>query len=424
MLRCCGRLHVVLLRRRWALTVLQTGVAVRLNGAPTAPPCECHAQRHWDCGTKQPRVSFGASGTCWPQLGGASGMLHRTGVVMAPRRGISGDGSDAAARHVVGSELWPQWTISSTKMKLSDFLWNYVGGRAAVDKDHNVTMQVFVQEPDGYVQDQRLPEEIFNLTEYQVYKLNHEGVFFLHQWREYERKDTITPLARGKLNAALTQIQREEPKRAQEMKFTISTTVRDVLFRGRVRVNEMSLNDFLLLRFGGKGVADTNRSVLLKEFFNDPTSYIRDKGVLKEIQTTDAYARMEKAVREEMDLEEVVRKLSDKGVNNVLGWSRAAEEVKASVCENIKNSLDAALEELRKPTTTSAAMKLEGYYESVYNARWHHLVEIPDGDKRKKTGTEWRRRRGNRNSHGRTGKLAKLSKRMTLCGNPVKHLPC
>ncbi|PWU85840.1 putative retrotransposon hot spot (RHS) protein [Trypanosoma cruzi] len=404
MWRCCGRLHVALLRGWRPLTVSPTGVAVRLHGAPTAPPCECHAQRHWDCGTKQPRVSFGASGTCWPQLGGASGMLHRTGVVMAPHSGISGDGSDAAARNAVGSKQRPQWTMNSsvkdillerstlsTNMRLSDFLRSKLGGRAAVDEDSNVTMQVFVRRPNAYVQDQRLLEEIFNLTEYQeleaTYKLNHEGVFFLHQWRDYERKDTITLLARGKLNAALTQIQREELKRAQEMKFTISTTVRDVLFRGRVRVNEMSLNDFLLLRFGGKGVADTNRSVLLKEFFKDPTSYIRDKGALKEIQTTDAYARMEETVREEMDLEEVVRKLHDKGVNNVLGWSRAAEEVKASARDDIKNSLDAALEEARIPTTTSAAMKLEGYYESVYNASWHHVVEIPDGDKRKKTGT-------------------------------------
>ncbi|PWU91049.1 putative retrotransposon hot spot protein (RHS) [Trypanosoma cruzi] len=97
------------------------------------PPCECHAQRHWDSGTKQPRVSFGASGTCRPQLGGASGMLHRTGVVMAPRVALVMV-SDAAARHVAGSKVWPQWTMSSTNMRLSDFLWNYVGGRAAVDE--------------------------------------------------------------------------------------------------------------------------------------------------------------------------------------------------------------------------------------------------------------------------------------------------
>ncbi|ESS55300.1 retrotransposon hot spot (RHS) protein [Trypanosoma cruzi Dm28c] len=89
---------------------------------------------------------------------------------------------------------------------------------------------------------------------------------------------------------------------------------------------------------------------------------------------------MERTVREEMDLEEEVRKLSDKGVNNVLGWSRAAEEVKAAVRDDIKNSLDAALEELRKPTTTSAAEKLEGLYESVYNASWSHVVEVPGGE--------------------------------------------
>ncbi|PWV14145.1 putative retrotransposon hot spot protein (RHS) [Trypanosoma cruzi] len=123
--------RLVLLRGRWASAASPTGVAVRLHGAPTTLPCECHAQRHWDCGRKQPRVSFGASGTCMPQLGGASGMLHRTGVVMAPCSG-SCDGSDAAARHVVESKVWPQWTMSSTNMRLSGFLWNYAGGRAAV----------------------------------------------------------------------------------------------------------------------------------------------------------------------------------------------------------------------------------------------------------------------------------------------------
>ncbi|PWV20001.1 putative retrotransposon hot spot protein (RHS) [Trypanosoma cruzi] len=125
--------RLVLLRGRWASAVSPTGVAVRLHGAPTTEPCECHAQRHWDCGRKQPRLYFGASGTCWPQLGGASGMPHRTGVVMAPRRG-SCDVSDAAARRVAGSRVWPQWTMNSTNMRLSDFLWNYVGGRAAVDE--------------------------------------------------------------------------------------------------------------------------------------------------------------------------------------------------------------------------------------------------------------------------------------------------
>ncbi|RNC32612.1 retrotransposon hot spot (RHS) protein [Trypanosoma cruzi] len=117
MWRCCCRLHVALLRGRWASTVSPTGVAVRLHGAPTAPPCECHAQRHWDSGTKQPRVSFGASGTCWPQLGGVSGMLHHTGVVMGPCSSF-GDGSDAATRRGVEETRRTNWTLDSWRHKV------------------------------------------------------------------------------------------------------------------------------------------------------------------------------------------------------------------------------------------------------------------------------------------------------------------
>ncbi|EAN83522.1 retrotransposon hot spot (RHS) protein, putative, partial [Trypanosoma cruzi] len=323
-------------------------------------------------------------------------MLHRTGVVMAPRRGISDDGSDAAARHVAGSKQQPKWTMSSsvkdillegstlrTDMKLNDFLRSNLGGKGVVKKNENVAMEVFVQEPDAYVQDQRLLRIIFNLTEYQVYKLHHKGVFSLEQWRDYEGKDTVTALARGKLNAALTQILRERLRGTQEMKFTISTTIEEVLFKGRVRVKEKKLNDFLTMELDGRGVVATNRSVLLKEFFKNPNKYIRDKGALKEVQITDAYVMMERAVREEMDLEEVVRKLYKNGVSNLLGWSEAAAEVKATVHDITKQSLDAALQEARNRTTIEA-LKLEGLYESVYNASWHHVVEIPDGDKRKK----------------------------------------
>ncbi|EKG06806.1 retrotransposon hot spot (RHS) protein, putative [Trypanosoma cruzi] len=282
MWRCCGRLHVLLLRGRWALTASQTGVAVRLHGAPTTEPCERHAQRHWDCGSKQPRVSFGASGICWPQLGGASGMLHRTGVVMAPRRG-SRDGSDAAARHVVRSKVRPQWTMSST--------------------------------------------------------------------------------------------------------------VEEILRGGNNSSTNMKLNDFLRSKLGGRGVVDTNRSVLLKEFFKDPKKYIRNKGVLKEIQASEAYARMEGAVKGEIIFEKDRSKLRDKGVNNLLGWSEAAANVKKTVHKLTKNFLDAAAEEARNPTTTGAPEKLEGLYESVHNARWSHVVELPDS-KKKKTGTGMNLREG------------------------------
>ncbi|RNC52154.1 putative retrotransposon hot spot (RHS) protein, partial [Trypanosoma cruzi] len=305
----------------------------------------------------------------------------------------------------------PQWTMSSsvkdillegstlsTNMRLNDFLRNYVGGRVAVGEDSNVTMQVFVQEPDAYVQDQRLLGRIFNLPEYQeleekkilleaIYKLRHGGVDFLEQWRDYEGKDTVTPLARRKLNAVLTQVLREErreeverARREKQVELTLITTIRDVLFKGRVRFMDIKLNDFLTLEMEGRGVLHANRNVLLRDFFSDPTRYIPDAGVLGEIQATDAYARMEGDVREEMDMGEDVRKLKQAGVYNLQKWSEATAQVKESVHEITKSFLDAALQEANKPTMTSAPMKLEGCYESVYNSRWHHVVEVPGGE--------------------------------------------
>ncbi|ESS62716.1 retrotransposon hot spot (RHS) protein [Trypanosoma cruzi Dm28c] len=164
------------------------------------------------------------------------------------------------------------------------------------------------------------------------------------------------------------------------MKFTISTNIEDVLFRGEFRYREMELNDFLLLRFGGKGVVATNRSVLLEEFFKEPARYIRDAGVLNEIKTTHCYWRMEWTVKEEMNMEEDVKKLHYNHVSTLLGWSLATPEVREIVHNLTKQSLDAALEEMRISIRMSAPIKLEGVYESVYNARWHHVVEVPGGE--------------------------------------------
>ncbi|PWV09707.1 putative retrotransposon hot spot protein (RHS) [Trypanosoma cruzi] len=246
-----------------------------------------------------------------------------------------------------------------------------------------------------------------------------------------KEKDTITPLARGTPNGVLTQVltearreAEERLRRTQEMKFTISTNIEDVLFKGRVRVNEMRLNDFLTRELDGRGVVDTNRDVLLEEFFRDPTRYIRNKGALNEMQASCRYLSMKRAVKGEVIFDEDIRRLCDKGVNNLPGWSLAAADVKAAVRNSNKHFLDAAAEEARKPTTTSAPEKLEGCYESVHNARRSHVVELPDGDERKKTGTGMGCMRGSQNSHGRTRKLTTLSKRMTLCSNVVQHLPC
>ncbi|PWV15234.1 putative retrotransposon hot spot protein (RHS) [Trypanosoma cruzi] len=209
-----------------------------------------------------------------------------------------------------------------------------------------------------------------------------------------KEKHTITPPARGTPNGVLTQVlteasreAEERLRRTQEMKFTICTDIDDVLFKGRVHINEMRLNDFLTRELDGRGIVDTNRDVLLEEFFRDPTKYIRDKGALNGIQASDRFLSMKQAVKGEVIFDEDIRELCDKGVDNPPGWSLAAAEVKAAVHNSTKHFLDAAAEEARNPTTTSAPEKLEGLYESLQNAGRSHAVELPDGVERKKTGT-------------------------------------
>ncbi|PWU92154.1 putative retrotransposon hot spot protein (RHS,) [Trypanosoma cruzi] len=133
MWRCCGRLQVALLRccsaaawrtdRRCSADAWRTDhPAVRVpRPTPLGQRDETAASVLWS-----QRHLLAAVGRCeWD--------AHRTGVLMAPRSG-SCDGSDAATRHGVEGTQQPKWTMSSTNMRLSDFLWNYVGGRAAVDE--------------------------------------------------------------------------------------------------------------------------------------------------------------------------------------------------------------------------------------------------------------------------------------------------
>ncbi|RNC51118.1 retrotransposon hot spot (RHS) protein, partial [Trypanosoma cruzi] len=323
----------------------------------------------------------------------------------------------------------PQWTMSSsvkdillegstnrTDMKLNEFLRSNLGDEWVVERNGNVAMGNFVLMPTMFIKDNEILDIITALPSYReleaINKLHHEGVFSLRQWRGFKRKNTVTPHAKGKLNAVLTQVLTEEKRkveekreaeekrkaekkreaeervrreederqrRAQEMKFTISTNIEDVLFKGRVRDKDMKLNDFLTVRFGGKGVVDTNEDVLLEEFFKEPARYIPDARVLNEIKTTVRYLKMGRAVMEELDMEEVVRMIHENGVLSLEQWRDY--EGKDTVTPLVKGTLNAALSRAQISTSVVKSTVLKGYYESVYNAGWSHLVEVPDSEK-------------------------------------------
>ncbi|PWV11216.1 putative retrotransposon hot spot (RHS) protein [Trypanosoma cruzi] len=330
---------------------------------------------------------------------------------------FEGKRDQPSATHIRAEAQQPQWTTYSYikdillegstlsyKMRLNEFIRSYLGDEWVVERDGSVVMEMFVLGPTVFIQNQQLLELIFNLTAYQelnerkilweaVYKLHHEGVHFLDQWGKYEGKNTVAPVARRKLNAAISYVMREErreveerreaeerARRRQKLELTVATTIKDVLFRGRVRVMDMQLNDFLVMELDGMGILPANQNVLLRDFFIYPTKYIRVTFSLLKMQESDRYKRMERAVRDEMDMEEDVRRLCEKGVDTLLKWSLAAEEVKANVHNLTKRLLDAAFIGLMSSMTMSAPIKLEGLYESVYNARWHHVVELSDGE--------------------------------------------
>ncbi|EAN85270.1 putative retrotransposon hot spot (RHS) protein [Trypanosoma cruzi] len=145
-----------------------------------------------------------------------------------------GRGQPAVPRRRVREKQRPYWRLDSevkdvllegeargNYMKLNDFLRRHIGPSAVVDERYNVTMEVFLVKPKAYVQDPQLLGQILNLTEYHAlqetyklrgdtYRLHREGVIFLEQWGNFERKNMCTPLARLKLDAALKVAPKQE----------------------------------------------------------------------------------------------------------------------------------------------------------------------------------------------------------------------
>ncbi|EKF27818.1 retrotransposon hot spot (RHS) protein, putative, partial [Trypanosoma cruzi marinkellei] len=234
----------------------------------------------------------------------------------------------------------------TANMKMNGFLWSEFGKGWAVKRNGNVSMEAFFIVPEMSIHENKMLGGMAALPSYQeleaIYKLEGEGVFSLSQWKDFDWRDTMNFRTKGKLDAALEAADRDSE---QLTKLTISTKIEDVLFKGRIRVVDIKLNEFLTRRSDGKDVVDTNTNALLRNNFEDLKKYTCNKGALNEIQALDGYLMMKRAVRVEMDLEEDINKIDENGANNLLGRPKAAAEVNATVRDITKNSLDAAAEE-------------------------------------------------------------------------------
>ncbi|RNF07837.1 retrotransposon hot spot (RHS) protein [Trypanosoma conorhini] len=164
-------------------------------------------------------------------------------------------------------------------------------------------------------------------------------------------------------------------------RWTRHSMVRELLLAGAGHTTEIKLNDFLRRELGGRGVVEANGNVSLKSFVARPGAFITNENDLRLILASPSYTAIKEELEDENKLREDGNKLVDHGVCVLWEWGEFEQKdiVSDAVREKLDAALDAAEEAERKKREEEAAAQ-RALYESVYNARWSHVVEVPGGD--------------------------------------------
>ncbi|EAN93710.1 putative retrotransposon hot spot (RHS) protein [Trypanosoma cruzi] len=185
---------------------------------------------------------------------------------------------------------------------------------------------------------------------------------------------------------------RRRVEEARQPQWTMSSSVKDILLEGSTLRTDMKLNDFLRSNLGGRGVVDTNENVAMEMFVLRPTMFINDSEILGLITASPSYQELEREMKRELEkrkiLLEAINKLQHEGVHFLEQWRyyQGKATLTPLVCEKL-NGVFAQVQREKREANERAMLEaakvleaemLEGCYESVYNARWHHVVEVPD----------------------------------------------
>nr|AAL14357.1 RHS6a [Trypanosoma brucei] len=155
-----------------------------------------------------------------------------------------------------------------------------------------------------------------------------------------------------------------------------------VLLDGLPHPRNMMLNDFLRRNFGRRYNVNEENNVSMFVFVLEPEEYINDVNALNRIFATTEYKVYKRFVS-------VYGFFEDEGILNLQRWQQADEVVKARLQVNIRglrdgerlwivvtNMLNDALNEALQGAILAAggAVNLEGVYDSIYNAKWSHII--------------------------------------------------
>ncbi|PBJ75754.1 retrotransposon hot spot protein (RHS) [Trypanosoma cruzi cruzi] len=170
-----------------------------------------------------------------------------------------------------------------------------------------------------------------------------------------------------------------------QLRWTMCNYVSEILLDGETGISEMKLNDFLREHFGSRAAVEEEQNVGMWKFLRSPDAYIKDQQLLEEISNLRDYQLLTDG-----------RKLRDGNVMFLEDWIEFKE--KDTVTPLTRKKLNDALTQIRKEVarweaeertkqraeedvrqdTEEKKTKLEGFYESVYGAKWGHVLGFYD----------------------------------------------
>ncbi|CCD12733.1 unnamed protein product [Trypanosoma congolense IL3000] len=160
-------------------------------------------------------------------------------------------------------------------------------------------------------------------------------------------------------------------------RWTLDSSVEDVLMERYGGLDGMRLHDFLMEHFGETFGCP---SVSMRVFIGNPSIFLRDESLCTLVTDSEPY-------REYKTMREGVDRLSAREIFSLLQWEGvvAANEVEdINAC--VRGKLNAALlsakrnEETIRVGNAPSGEELSGAYDSVFNARWSYVVKSDEYD--------------------------------------------
>ncbi|CCD12233.1 unnamed protein product, partial [Trypanosoma congolense IL3000] len=169
-------------------------------------------------------------------------------------------------------------------------------------------------------------------------------------------------------------------------RWTLDSSVEDVLMERYGGLDGMRLHDFLLEHFGETFGCP---SVSMRAFIGNPSFFLRDESMLELVTNLSPYRAYVRAYEIYDAMRKGVDRLNTMGIYFLHQWesAAAANEVE-DVDIHVRGKLNGALVNVRRNEETirvgnaPSVKVIDGAYDSVFNARWSYVVMSDEYDKK------------------------------------------